>query len=176
MFLPPSHFHVDILVSYVRLKAGDPNDDFFTWNDFGHYNYVKLKPGTDAKQLESRLLDWIPKYRNWSKEDIESYKKQGQGFILQPVTDIHLKSHLRWELEPNGNSSYVYMMTAAAILILVIASLNFINLTTAQSTDRAKEIGIRKSLGAFRSQLSVQVHWRVPADRGIWCHTLDHSH
>ena len=151
-----SHFHFDILVSYVRMKAGNPNDDYYTWNDFGHYNYIKLKPGTDARQLEGRLLDWIPKYLNWSAQDIRSIKEKGFGFRLQPLTDIHLRSHLRWELESNGNISYVYMMTSAALLILLIACINFINLTTAQSAERAKEIGIRKSLGAFRQQLSSQ--------------------
>jgi putative ABC transport system permease protein len=151
-----SHFHFDALVSYVREKAGDPNNDYYSWNDFGHYNYIRLKPGADAKKLESRLLDWIPKYRNWSPQDIQALKDRGYGFRLQPLTDIHLRSNLHWELESNGNISYVYMMTTAAVLILIIACLNFINLSTAQSTERAKEIGIRKSLGAFRRQLSAQ--------------------
>jgi len=151
-----SHFHFDILISYLRMKAGNPNGDFYTWNDFGHYNYIKLKPGTDARQLETRLLDWIPKYLNWSQQDIRSLREKGFGFRLQPLTDIHLRSHLTWELESNGNVSYVYMMTAAALLILLIACINFINLTTAQSAERAKEIGIRKTLGAFRRQLSGQ--------------------
>jgi putative ABC transport system permease protein len=151
-----SHFHFNILVSYMRMKAGNPNDDYYSWNDFGHYNYIRLKPGANAKQLESRLLDWIPKYRNWPPEHIRSLKERGYGFRLQPLTDIHLKSHLLWELESNGNISYVYMMTAAGLLILLIACLNFINLSTSQSTERAKEIGVRKSLGAFRRQLSAQ--------------------
>ncbi len=153
---PNSHFYFDILVSYVREKAGDPGNDYYTWKDFGHYNYIKLKPGSDAKQLESSLLDWVPKFLNWSPEDVRALKARGFGFRLQPITDIHLRSHLRWELEPNGNISYVYMMSAAALLILVIACINFINLTTALSSERAKEIGIRKTLGAFRKQLAIQ--------------------
>ncbi|MBI3481774.1 MAG: ABC transporter permease [Bacteroidetes bacterium] len=78
------------------------------------------------------------------------------GFQLQPITSIHLQSHLRWELEPNGNIAYVYLMSAAALLILIIGAVNFINLNMAQASERAKEIGLRKSMGAFRQQLMSQ--------------------
>ncbi|HEX5170279.1 MAG TPA: ABC transporter permease [Cyclobacteriaceae bacterium] len=152
-----SHFHFDFLVSYLGEKAHeDPLSQYFTWNDFGHYNYVRLKPGTDAKQLEGKLTDWVRKYIDVSDETFRSIRERNFGFRLQPLTDIHLHSHLRWELEPNGYITYVYMMTAAAVLILIIACVNFINLTTAQSAERTKEIGIRKSLGAFRNQLVIQ--------------------
>lgn len=151
-----SHFHFDFLISYVTLKAIHWSDRFFTWSDFGHYDYIVLKPGTNARELESKLLDWARKYIDISPEDYRAMTDRDFGFRLQPLTDIHLRSHLRWELEPNGNIDYVIMMTAAALLILVIACINFVNLTTAQSTDRTKEIGIRKTLGALRTQLSFQ--------------------
>lgn len=152
-----SHFHFDFLVSYVREKGPDDEESqFYSWQDFGHYNYIRLRPGTDAKQLEAKLVDWVRKYIDISDELYRSIKDKNFGFRLQPITDIHLHSHLRWELEANGYIAYIYMMTAAAILILIIASVNFINLTTAQSAGRAKEIGIRKSLGAFRNQLAIQ--------------------
>lgn len=152
-----SHFHFDFLVSYVREKSlEDPENQFYTWNDFGHYNYIRLKPGTDAKELEAKLGDWVRKYINIPDDFFQAMKDRNFGFRLQPITDIHLHSHLRWELEPNGYIAYIYMMMAAAFLILIIACVNFINLTTAQSAGRAKEIGIRKSLGAFRNQLAVQ--------------------
>ncbi len=152
-----SHFHFDFLVSYVREKAlDDPDSKYYTWKDFGHYNYIRLKPGSDAKAVESKLMDWSKKYLDWSADNYRYLAQQGFGFRLQPITDIHLKSNLRWELEPNGNIDYIYMMTAAALLILVIACVNFINLTTALSAERAKEIGIRKTLGAFRKQLAFQ--------------------
>ncbi|HKZ37560.1 MAG TPA: ABC transporter permease [Chryseolinea sp.] len=152
-----SHIHFDFLISYVREKAGeDPESEYFTWKDFGHYNYIRLKPGSDAKQLEAKLTNWIRKYVDVSDADFSTIIKNNFGLRLQPLTDIHLHSHLRWELEPNGYVAYVYMMTAAALLILIIACVNFINLTTAQSAERAKEIGIRKSLGAFRTQLALQ--------------------
>jgi len=151
-----SHFHFDILVSYVREKALEPNNPYYTWADFGHYNYVRLKPGTDPEALEKKLLPWLTKYLNVSDEVYRAAMARGVHFMLQPITDIHLKSHLIWELEPNGYIAYVYMMAAAGLLILVIAIINFINLMTAQSTERAREIGIRKSLGAYRSQLAAQ--------------------
>jgi putative ABC transport system permease protein len=152
-----SHFHFDFLVSYVLEKADeDPQSEYYTWADFGHYNYVRLKPGADAKKLESQLMPWLKNYVDWSAEDFKYFEDNHYGLKLQPITDIHLKSNVRWELEGNGNIDYVYMMIAAAILILVIACINFINLTTAQSAERAKEIGIRKSLGALKRQLIIQ--------------------
>ncbi len=152
-----SHFHFDFLVSYVLEKAlEDPKSEYYTWKDFGHYNYVRLKPGTDAKKLESQLTEWLKKYVDWSAEDFKMLAENKHGIKLQPITDIHLKSNVRWELEANGNIEYVYMMIAAAALILIIGCINFINLTTAQSSERAKEIGIRKTLGAFKRQLIFQ--------------------
>jgi len=152
-----SHFHFNFLLSYVLMKAlADPNSEYYTWKDFGHYNYIRLKPGTDAKALEGKLMPWVKQYVNWSSEDMTWLAENGYRLTLQPVTDIHLRSNLRWELEGNGNIEYIYILIAAAVLILVIACINFINLTTAQSAERAKEIGIRKTLGAFRRQLILQ--------------------
>jgi len=151
-----SHFHFDILVPLIRLKLEDPDDQYYTWNDFGHYNYVRLKPGTDAKLLENKLLTWSKKYVNFREEDFRWLQENHYGFQLQPITSIHLQSKLRWELEPNGNIAYVYLMAAAALLILVVGAVNFINLNMAQATERMKEIGVRKSLGAFRQQLTFQ--------------------
>jgi putative ABC transport system permease protein len=151
-----SHFHFDFLVSYLREKSFDPEDEFYSWKDFGHYNYVRLKPGSDAKRLEAQLGQWSKKYFDWSEEYHTKLAAGNYGFKLQPVTDIHLKSKLRWELEANGNIEYVYILGAAGLLILVIACVNFMNLTTAKSAERAKEIGVRKTLGALRKQLSLQ--------------------
>jgi putative ABC transport system permease protein len=151
-----SHFHFDILVSYVREKSFDPEDEYYTWADFGHFNYVRLKPGTDPKALEGRLMTWVRKYINMSDEYFTRAIANNIGFRVQPVTDIHLKSHLRWELEANGNIEYVYIMATAALLTLIMACVNFMNLMTARSAERAKEIGIRKTLGAVRKQLSLQ--------------------
>ncbi|UII28134.1 ABC transporter permease [Fulvivirga maritima] len=151
-----SHFHFDILLSYVTLKAMNPNDAFYTWDDFGHYNYIKLKADADAAQLEGQLLTWVRNYVDWSDETLQRIAQGQMHFTLDPLTDIHLKSHIRWELEPNGNIEYVYIMVTAALLILIIACVNFMNLSTSQSVGRSKEIGVRKSLGAHKSQISWQ--------------------
>ncbi|HEX6225567.1 MAG TPA: ABC transporter permease [Chryseolinea sp.] len=152
-----SHFHFDFLVSYEREKGSeDPENEFYTWKDFGHYNYLLLEDGADATALEAKLNGWVRKYIDVPDEVFQSLTNNNFGFRLQPITKIHLHSHLRWELEANGYIAYTYMLITAALLILVIACVNFINLTTAQSAGRAKEIGIRKSLGAFRSELAIQ--------------------
>lgn len=148
-----SHFHFDALVSYVTLKAGDPDNVYYTWADFGHFNYIRLMPGSDPVALQNELMDWIIGYIEVSEEDMQRAVEANVHFKLQRITDIHLNSRIRWELESNGNMNYVYIMTAAAFLILVIACVNFMNLTTARSADRSKEIGIRKSVGALKSTL-----------------------
>lgn len=152
-----SHFYFDILIPYVANKAmREPGDQFFTWSDFGHYNYIKLKPGSDPKNLQSQLMQWVGKYVDVSPEDWKNAMASGDHFKLQRITDIHLRSNIRWELEPNGNIEYIYIMLAAAVLILVIACINFMNLATSLSAVRSKEVGIRKSLGAFKNQLTFQ--------------------
>lgn len=151
-----SHFHFDFLGSYVREKSFDPGNRFYSWADFGHYNYIRLRPGTDAKALEAKLMPWSRKYVKAIDENYQAIMGRQYGFRLQPVTDIHLKSKLHWELEANGNIEYIYILGAAALLTLVIACVNFMNLSTAKSAERAKEIGVRKTMGAFRHQLAWQ--------------------
>ncbi|MDQ2657685.1 MAG: ABC transporter permease, partial [Bacteroidota bacterium] len=151
-----SHFSFDMLASYVREKALDPENPFYSWADFGHYNYLRLRDGADAKALERKIMPWVRQHIDVSDAQFDYLLKQGYGFRLQPVTDIHLHSHLRWELAPNGNIGYVYILSAAALLTLIIACVNFTNLTTAKSAERAREIGVRKTLGAEQRQLSFQ--------------------
>lgn len=152
-----SHFHFDLLVSYVREKSFDPDNDYYTWNDFGHFNYVRLKKNSDAKVLEGKLMNWAKNHMDYVPDEVfQSLITNNLGFRLQPVSDIHLHSNLRWELEANGSIEYVYIMLAAALLTLLVSCINFMNLMTAKSAERAKEIGIRKTLGALRGQLSLQ--------------------
>lgn len=152
-----SHFHATDLVSYVHMKTHeDPRSAYYTWADFGHFNYIKLRPDASPEKLESQLLAWAANYINASDEVIRRVVQNKEGFRLQNIRDIHLKSHLLWELEANSDIEYVYIMTAAAFLILLIATINFLNLTTAKSTERAKEIGVRRTLGALKQQLSFQ--------------------
>lgn len=153
-----AHFHFDFLISYLTLKGDDPEREFFQWADFGHYNYLLLHEDTDALALEAKIPEWIIRnnFIQGTTDKMKAFTESIIGFRLQPITDIHLHSKLRWELESNGNIAYVYLMSVAALIILVIACVNFINLTTARSVERAKEIGMRKAMGALRKHLSLQ--------------------
>ena len=147
-----SHFHFDFLVSYSMLKPRDTGS-YYTWADFGHYNYILLKPGADPNALAAKIPHWVGAYLDWPEEDLLALRTGRVRFDLQPVTDIHLRSHFRWELGSNSDVAYVYLFTAIAVFILLIAGINFMNLATARSTTRAKEVGMRKVLGAVRTQL-----------------------
>src|SRR5688500_8774993 len=151
-----SHFNFDILVSYLREKSLDSLDAFYSWADFGHYNYIRVNDGADPKALEAKILPWLRKNINLSDDAYAALGDHGHGIPLQTVTDIHLHSKLRWELAPNGNIEYVYILAAAALLTLIIACVNFTNLSTAKSAERAREVGVRKTLGAGQRQLSIQ--------------------
>ncbi|MEQ9423109.1 MAG: ABC transporter permease [Cyclobacteriaceae bacterium] len=152
-----THFHFNFLISYVTLKSWLPEDSFWiTWGDFGHFNYVRLQEGADAKKLESKIPEWFLTYNDWPESAQAGLLDGSDKFALQPISNIHLHSKIRWELETNGNILYIYILTGAVLFILTIACINYVNLTTAKSVERAKEIGVRKTLGAVRSQLSVQ--------------------
>jgi putative ABC transport system permease protein len=153
-----THFHFEALLSYMTLKTINPEDNWLTWDDFGHFNYVKLNDGTSPEVLESKLASWVINYHDWSEDDKEVILSGDVHFDLQPITDIHLKSNLRWELENNGNILYIYILTGTLVFLLLIAGINYVNLTTAKSLERAKEIGVRKTLGAFKESLSLQFY------------------
>ncbi len=147
-----AHFHFDFLLPYPFMKSRD-NGDFYTWRDFGHYNYVKLAAGADPEAIEKKMISWVGQFIDLTEEDIQLMEDDLEAFQLQAVTDIHLHSHLRWELEPNSHVSYIYLLLSAALLTLILACVNFMNLSTARSLERAREIGLRKTLGAHRRQL-----------------------
>ena len=150
-----THFHFDFLISYVTLKLTETGE-YYTWSDFGHFNYVVLRDDTDPKQLESRMPEWFCKQRTCSDESMASFNAGDIGFMLQHVPGIHLHSNIKWELEANNSISYIYIFAGAAVFILLIACSNFTNLTTARSLTRAKEVGLRKTVGAGKSQLIFQ--------------------
>ncbi|MBU8892562.1 MAG: ABC transporter permease [Bacteroidales bacterium] len=147
-----SHFKFDFLISYVSLKYGNTGE-YYTWADFGHFNYILLKNINDAIKIEKSLNKWSKKYIDWPEEYRIAVESGIIGFRLQAITDIHLHSNLKWELEQNGNYSYIWIFSTLAVLIIVIACINFMNLSTAKSTKRAKEIGIRKVSGANKLQI-----------------------
>ena len=133
------------------------------WVNHNFYTYVVLREGTDPLVFEERLQEMVTKYvgpiiTQFMGIDMEQFESAGHsyGYRLQKLTDIHLHSDLQYELEPNGNPLYVYIFLVAAILILVIAGINFMNLATARSTVRAREVGLRKVVGSSRRQLIAQ--------------------
>ena len=124
--------------------------------------YVLLKEGANAKDLEKKFPAFIE--RNMGPEvagvfgpdfTFEKFRSSGNKYDihLRPLTDIHLHSNIRGELEPNGNITYVYLLTLVAGFILIIGCINFMNLSTARSSNRAKEVGVRKVMGSMRSHL-----------------------
>lgn len=159
-----SHFTFDFLVSYVSMKQLDRQQNngklspYYTWDDFGHYNYLLLKADANPEVLEKRLSDWIlaQNFFPLSEKDRQRVMDGSFRFVLQSMNDIHLHSNITWELGTNGNILYVFIFFASALLILVMACVNFMNLATARSLKRAKEIGIRKAIGAHRKQLIIQ--------------------
>jgi putative ABC transport system permease protein len=139
---PQSHFHYDFLLSFRRLGAAVDT----RWGSYNYYTYVKVKPGTDIKSFESKIQGV------YERNQEERYS----AFYVQSLTDIHLASKLKWELEPNGDKLYVYIFMIIGVFILLIAAINYINLSTAKSALRAKETGIRKVSGAERTSLVFQ--------------------
>lgn len=135
-----SHVHFDFLASIY--STGDNLEQFSGFQQV--YTYLLLQEGTSEVALEAKLLDFL--HRNWTDEPWYTIQ-------LQPMLDIHLRSHLRSEIESNGNIRYIQIFGIIAIFVLIIASINFMNLMTARSVNRAKEVGLRKTAGAARSQL-----------------------
>jgi putative ABC transport system permease protein len=134
-----SHFHFDFLIS-TRKFGGNIDAD---WGFYNFYTYAKLKPNSDITAFTEKVQD-VYKRNTTDGTNI---------FYVQPLTDIHLTSSLKWELEPNSDKLYVYVFTIIGIFILLIAGINYVNLATAKASVRAKEIGVRKVTGALRSSL-----------------------
>lgn len=148
-----SHFKPEILASnhYLRQLVGDlAKDDSWNFNFF--YTYVKLAAGADPTTLQSRFNTYV---QNTGHATIAS-DNIALDFRLRPLTDIHLKSRVQFELESNGDVKTVYALALVGIITLVVAWINFVNLTTARSLKRAKEVGVRKVLGASKAQLVKQ--------------------
>jgi len=154
-----SHFHFDMFGSLTNF--GDANSD--TWLGGGYHTYLLLKPGSDLKKMEARFPEMVKKYMGPQIEQqmglsLEQFIGKGNslGFTLQPLVDIHLNSSTNNEFEPGGNEMYVYIFAGVAVFMLIIACINFINLSTASASKRAKEVGVRKVAGSGRLQLIKQ--------------------
>ena len=140
-----SHFTFDFLVSLETYA--NPMRESWVWNQF--YTYFLLKEGASPDAVAARFPAILG--RNMAAEEASAYDVR-----LQKLTDIHLRSHLFREIEPNSTMANVTIFSAVALLILAIAGINFMNLTTARALARAKEVGVRKAVGASRLQLTRQ--------------------
>ncbi|MBX7153047.1 ABC transporter permease [bacterium] len=151
-----SHVHFDLLASMSTLE--ESRDPWWISNNF--YTYIKLRENQSYKALEEKFIPLVrekagPQIQIATGASFDEFLAMGgdYGFFLISLTDIHLFSDIAEEPEPQGNIAYVYIFSAIAFFILLIACINFMNLTTARSAGRAKEIGIRKVLGSYRTQL-----------------------
>ncbi|HYV91587.1 MAG TPA: ABC transporter permease [Chitinophagales bacterium] len=155
-----SHFVVNYLVSYSTLGAilraqGDTtNASETSWGWYDYYAYLQLKPGTDYKKLEAKLPAFTDRYMN-SREVARTRNFRNELYLI-PLSDIHLYSNFNQEAEVNGNGQSVSFIFLIAFLIIFIAWINYINLATSRSVERAREIGVRKVLGAARRNLIQQ--------------------
>ena len=144
-----THLKYDFFVSLSTFK-----DRRWMQNWYGTecYTYIKLKPSVNVEQFKNEMKNIIHDYIG---DDLDAWSET-RYCLLQPVEDIHLKSACLYEPEPPGSYSTVLLLLVLGLLVLVVACMNFINLTTAKSFTRAKEIGLRKVIGSDRKQLVIQ--------------------
>lgn len=148
-----THFHFNMLISLTSVDGLYNNDEWFA-NNFE--TYMRLEPGYPKDTLEAKLPAFVDKYLfNGTYGDF-SDDENFWDLYLQHIREIHLGSDLNGEFEPNGNLSYIKIFSLVAFLMLIVACINFMNLTTASSSIRAREVGIRKTNGASRRGLQRQ--------------------
>ncbi len=146
-----SHLIYDMLISMSTFLKGNQNRQD-NWGNFYIFTYVLLKPGTSAEAFDKKLLPMYDKYM----APIFAKFNVTMRYGVQPITAIHLHSNLEREPEELGSMSYIWIFSAVAFFMLLIACINYMNLTTARSARRAKEIGIRKVAGSTKKQLVLQ--------------------
>lgn len=154
-----SHFNFDFFVSMSSWADSKSNQ----WLRSDYNTYVLLKKGADYQVFEKKLPAFLNKYSSGEMKanlhlTMDAFEKSGSYFRLNltPLTDIHLHSNRSGELSANGTVEYVYIFSAIALFILLIACVNFMNLSTARSSNRAREVGVRKVLGSSRKYLIAQ--------------------
>jgi putative ABC transport system permease protein len=158
---PPgnSHFHFDLMLSMITWDFSKRTQ----WTSNSLYSYVKLQESADPVEVQKSIMAMSDKYvgpeiQQFIGVSMEEWRKSGDdyGYFLQPLTDIHLFSKVDGNIETTGDIAYVYLLSAISIFMIVIACINFMNLSTARSAGRAKEVGIRKTVGAHKSRLVTQ--------------------
>jgi putative ABC transport system permease protein len=144
-----SHLKPDIMVSWATLVRFRGEDVNTAWQSDGFYNYIQLHPETDYKAFEAKIPAFVEELIG---NDMDSFGA-AVVFNLQPLRSIHLNSEFMFEAEPSGNARSVYALIAISIFLVIIAWINYINLSSARALERAREVGMRKVNGAQRSQL-----------------------
>lgn len=154
-----SHFHADFILSMASFPDSRSNE----WLRSDYNTYVLMRKGADYKKLEAQFPQLLRRYSGDQmqaelKMNYDKFEQSGSYFRMNmiPLTDIHLHSNQTGELSPNGTTQYVYIFSVIAIFILLIACVNFMNLSTARSSNRAREVGVRKVLGSARKYLVAQ--------------------
>ncbi len=142
-----THFRFDFLASFSSLVDQHGKERTYRWNSWSYQTYVLLHERADPLSLEEKLPAFLKK--NYEKDATQTLR-------LQPITDIHFHTKANFELEPNADIRNIYLLSAIGIFVLLIASFNYMNLSTARATTRAKEIGMRKVIGANRIQIMKQ--------------------
>ena len=154
-----SHFHADFILSMASFPDSRSNE----WLRSDYNTYVLMRKGADYKKLEAQFPQLLRRYSGDQmqaelKMSYDKFEQSGSYFRMNmiPLTDIHLHSNQSGELSANGTTQYVYIFSVIAIFILLIACVNFMNLSTARSSNRAREVGVRKVLGSARKYLVAQ--------------------
>ncbi|MFC1724619.1 ABC transporter permease [candidate division KSB1 bacterium] len=142
-----THLQFSFIISF-RTMYSERNDIDTEWNILNYYNYVLLKENVSYRELEQKLPLLVEKYHT-----PDSYNRY---YYLQPVADIHLNTKIISRIANSGDKRYIYFFTAVAFLVLIIAGVNYVNLSTSRTPLRSKEVGIRKTVGALRSELIKQ--------------------
>ncbi|MEL6848118.1 MAG: ABC transporter permease [Bacteroidota bacterium] len=146
-----THLKFDVLFSYKTLYGRwerAPERYNQSWDRKDMYTFIKVREGTDPKALEAKFPEIVQKY----SPDLAEENREDR-LLLQPLTDIHLHSDLAEEVTANGDARIVFFLRLIGFLVLIIAWINYVNLSTARAMERAKEVGIRKVVGAERHQL-----------------------
>jgi putative ABC transport system permease protein len=147
-----SHLKCDILLSYQNIRSIYSPEILQSWGYTGHFTYLRLRPDAAPNDLEEKMVQLVETHAG---EMMSSYKVKIE-LKMQPLTEIHLTSHFMQEYEINGNKSSIDVLLIVAIFIICMAWINYINLSTSRSLTRAKEVGLRKVVGASRRQLIAQ--------------------
>jgi putative ABC transport system permease protein len=148
-----SHFHFNMLLSLISLPDDANGQQWFANN---YASYLRLEPGYPREDLQAKLPAFVNKYLFSEEYDDFADDENYWHLHLQQLREIHLGSDLNGEFEANGNLSYIRIFWVVAFLVLLVACINFMNLTTASSSIRAREIGVRKTNGASKGRLKQQ--------------------